>query len=138
MILRLWHGLRLHKWLVFKVRVQRTGARVGGRSFAEFQRCSSHVQESQSARRRERARRSRVVLNSPFLDIPKGGWSNQSVGTGRSPACPAGFCKAFFHVRKDNLFVPLLFKLLSCLHIYTITTFVILLIHTILQPFIKV
>ncbi len=43
-------------------------ARVGGRSFAEFQRCSSHVQESQSARRRERTR---VVLNSPFFGHPQ-------------------------------------------------------------------
>ncbi len=91
------------------------------------------------ARGKRRGRVTRAsFLTVRFLDIPKGGWSNQSVGTGRSPACPAGFCKAFLYVRKDNLFVPLLFKLLSCLHIYTITTFVILLIHTILQPFIKV
>ncbi len=121
----------------FVVRVQRAGfqvslARVGARRY-EF-RSTRELQE----KKREDASLARRFKQSVFLDIPKGGWSNQSVGTGRSPACPAGFCKAFFYVRKDNLFVPLLFKLLSCLHIYTITTFVILLIHTILQPFIKV
>ncbi len=46
-------------------------ARVGGRSFAEFQRCSSHVQESQSTRREESARRSRVVLNRPTWPCPR-------------------------------------------------------------------
>ncbi len=44
-------------------------ARVGGRSFAEFQRCSSHVQESQSARRGEKstplARRFKTVQLGP-------------------------------------------------------------------------
>ncbi len=76
----------------FVVRVQRAGfqvslARVGARSY-EFR----STRELQEKKRRERARRSRVVLNSPFfLDIPKGGWSNQSVGMGRSPAHVHGF-----------------------------------------------
>ncbi len=136
--LRLWHSLRPPPMVGFVVRVQRAGfqvslARVWARRY-EFM-STRELQEG----REERGRVTRAsFLTVRFLDIPKGGWSNQSVGTGRSPACPAGFCKAFFYVRKDNLFVPLLFKLLSCLHIYTITTFVILLIHTILQPFIKV
>ncbi len=79
----------------FVVRVQRASfqvslARVGARSY-EF-RSTRELQE-----KKRRARRSHFVFKqSVFLDIPKGGWSNQSVGTGRSPACPAGFCKAPF------------------------------------------
>ncbi len=57
---------------------------------AEF-RSARELQEGREKRARERA--SSFQLSG--LDVPKGGWSNQSVGTGRSPACPAGFCKAF-------------------------------------------
>ncbi len=61
-------------------------ARVGGRSFAEFQRCSSHVRESQSARREERAS---APLARRFkqtnLALPTGGLSNPIVRMGRSP-----------------------------------------------------
>ncbi len=133
--LRLWHSLRpINGW--FSRRESSGPARtLEGATSEMFKPCS---RESERQKKREGASLARRFKQSVFLDIPKGGWSNQSVGTGRSPAFPAGFCKAFFYVRKDNLFVPLLFKLLSCLHIYTITTFVILLIHTILQPFIKV
>ncbi len=78
----------------FVVRVQRAGfqvslARVGARRY-EF-RSTRELQEG-SERGAPLARR---FKQSVFLDIPKGGWSNQSVGTGRSPACTAGFCKAF-------------------------------------------
>ncbi len=133
-VLRLWHGLGL-LWLVSLWESSGPARTLEGAASEMFKPCS---RESERQKKREGASLARRFKQSVFLDIPKGGWSNQSVGTGRSPACPAGFCKAFFYVRKDNLFVPLLFKLLSCLHIYTITTFVILLIHTILQPFIKV
>ncbi len=139
--LRLWHSLRpINGW--FSRRESSGPARVVGRSRENGKRSFRDVQAMFTRVRAPEEESGRVTrasfLTVRFLDIPKGGWSNQSVGTGRSPACPAGFCKAFFYVRKDNLFVPLLFKLLSCLHIYTITTFVILLIHSILQPFIKV
>ncbi len=122
----------------FVVRVQRAGfqvslARVGARRY-EFR----STRELQEKKRSERARRSRVVLNSPFFwtSLKAAGPIRASVRGGAPPARLV-FAK-HFRVRTDNLFVPLLFKLLSCLHIYTITTFVILLIHTILQPFIKV
>ncbi len=99
------------------------------------------VREPQRVAREEekKARRSRVVLNSPvffWTSLKAAGPIRASVRGGAPPARLV-FAK-HFRVRTDNLFVPLLFKLLSCLHIYTITTFVILLIHTILQPFIKV
>ncbi len=54
-VLRHWHGPRLHKWLVFKVRVQRTGARWSAqlRGVSEmFKPCS---RESERQKRRESA-----------------------------------------------------------------------------------
>ncbi len=51
------------------------------------------ARELQEGREKARERASSFQLSG--LDVPKGGWSNQSVGTGRSPACTAGFCKAF-------------------------------------------
>ncbi len=67
-------------------------ARVGGRSFAEFQRCSSHVQESQSVRREKRAS---APLARRFkqtnLALPAGGLSNPIVRMGRSPPPCPGF-----------------------------------------------
>ncbi len=97
MILRLWHGLRLHKWLVFKVRVQRTGARVGGRSFAEFQRCSSHVQESQSARRRgEGAPLARRFKQSVFWTSLKAAGPIRASVRGGAPPARLVFAKHFF------------------------------------------
>ncbi len=118
----------------FVVRVQRAGfqvslARVGARSY-EFR----STRELQAREEREHAH-SRVVLNCPGWTSPTGGWSNQSVGTGQSPACTT-FLQGTFMWRKIT-FTHVL-KLLSGLHIYNITTFVILLIHTFLQPFIKV
>ncbi len=50
--------------------------------------------------------------------------------------CPWFSCKAF-SMEKRITFGPCI-KLLSSLHIYNITTFVIVLIHEVLQPFIKV
>ncbi len=48
------------------------------------------ARESRSTRR-ERVARWRVVLNSPIWTPPTGGWSNQSVCMGRSPAHVHGF-----------------------------------------------
>ncbi len=65
-VLRHWHGPRLHKWLVSKVRVQQAGARWRSqlRGVSEmFKPCS---RESERQKRRERARR---FFNSPTLDI---------------------------------------------------------------------
>ncbi len=64
-VLRHWHGPRLHKWLVSKVRVQRTGARWR----AQLRGVSEMFKPCQRVKRRERARRSRVVLNRPTFDI---------------------------------------------------------------------
>ncbi len=81
------------RWLV-SLRESPAG-RLPGQPCARFSAPSSGAPES-CKREEKRARRSRVVFKqSVFLDIPKGGWSNQSVGTGRSPACTAGSCKAF-------------------------------------------
>ncbi len=70
-VLRHWHGPRLHKWLVVKVRVQRTGARWRAqlRGVSEmFKPCS---RESESQKRREERAHSRVVLNSPTWPCPR-------------------------------------------------------------------
>ncbi len=68
--LRHWHGPRLHKWLVFKVRVQRTGAcwRAQLRGVSEmFKPCSRESRESE-----ERAFCDwRVVSNSPTWPCPR-------------------------------------------------------------------
>ncbi len=81
------------RWLV-SLRESPAG-RLPGQPCARLSAPSSGAPES-CKREERRARRSRVVFKqSVFLDIPKGGWSNQSVGTGRSPACTAGSCKAF-------------------------------------------
>ncbi len=99
--LRLWHSLRpINGW--FPRRGSSGPARVvgrsrenGKRSFRDVQAMFKRVRAPEEEKRARRAARA-SFLNSPFfLDIPKGGWSNQSVGTGRSPACTAGFCKAF-------------------------------------------
>ncbi len=68
-VLRHWHGPRLHKWLVFKVRVQRTGARWRAqlRGVSEmFKPCS---RESESQKRAFCDWR--VVLNSPTWPCPR-------------------------------------------------------------------
>ncbi len=99
--LRLWHSLRPPPMVGFVVRVQRAGfqvslARVWARSY-EF----GSIRELQEGRARARGRASSFQLSG--LDIPKGGWSNQSVGTGRSPACvQACPCKAFSCDEKNN------------------------------------
>ncbi len=115
-------------------------ARVGGRScengkrsFEELQR----VQESQAMFKRERARAKRVVLNCPSLDIAHRRLVQSERRYGAEPRLHGWFLQGTFMWRKITCFTPVL-KLLPGLHIYNITTFVILLIHTILQPFIKV
>ncbi len=60
-------------------------ARVGGRSFAEFQRCSSHVQESQRVIREEGVLRLARCFKQSNLALPAGGLSNPIVRMGRSP-----------------------------------------------------
>ncbi len=82
------------RWLV-SLRESPAG-RLPGQPCARFSAPSSGAPESCKRRREEKgAPLARHFKQSVFLDIPQGGWSNQSVGTGRSPACPAGFCKAF-------------------------------------------
>ncbi len=66
MILRLWHGPRLHKWLVSKVRVQRTGARWRAqlRGVSEmFKPCS---RESERQKRRASEKRASAPLARRF------------------------------------------------------------------------
>ncbi len=130
-MLRLWHGLGLLQMVGFKASVQRTGfqvnlARVGGRS--------KRVQEH---KKRESACW-RVILNSLIWTPPTGGWSNQSVCIGRSPTHVHGFYPLYTFSCDEKLTFTHVLKLLLGLHIYNITTFVILLIHTFLHPFIQV
>ncbi len=138
MILRLWHGLRLLPMVGSEVSVQRTGARWRAqlRGVSEmFKPCS---RESESQKRRERARRSRVVLNRPTLDIAHRRLVQSERRYGAEPRLHGCFFARHLYVTTNNLFFTPVLKLLPGLHIYNITTFVILLIHTILQPFIKV
>ncbi len=89
-VLRHWHGPKLHKWLVFKVRVQRTGARWRAqlRGVSEmFKPCS---RESESQKRRA-FRDWRVVFKQSNLALPAGGLSNPIVRMGRSPPPCPGF-----------------------------------------------
>ncbi len=84
-VLRHWHGPRLHKWLVFKVRVQRTGARWRAqlRGVSEmFKPCS---RESERQKKREGAPLARRFKQTN-LALPTGGLSNPIVRMGRSPA----------------------------------------------------
>ncbi len=66
-------------------------ARVGGRSFEKFQRCSSHVQESQRVRRGESVLRLARCFKQSNLALPAGGLSNPIVRMGRSPPPCPGF-----------------------------------------------
>ncbi len=84
---------------------------------------------------RERARAQRVVLNCPGLDIAHRRLVQSERRYGAEPRLHGCSCKALSC--DEKLFTPVL-KLLPGLHIYNITTFVILLIHTFLQPFIQV
>ncbi len=65
---------------------------------------SRSSRESRDSRERAHTQACRFKL-SVFWTSPTGGWSNQSVGTGRSPACPATLAR-HFHVTKNN-FLPL-------------------------------
>ncbi len=135
--LRLWHSLRPLRWLV--PRWASSGpARVGGRSRENGKHSFDEFHSSRESREKsEGAPLARRFKQSVFWTSLKAAGPIRASVRGGAPPARLVFAK-HFHVRTDNLFVPLLFKLLSCLHTYTITTFVILLIHTILQPFIKV
>ncbi len=94
-VLRLWHGLGL-LWLVSLWESSGPASRSALRAL-ERAVTSSGAPESCKRRREERggASLARRFKQSVFLDIPKGGWSNQSVGTGRSPACTAALARHF-------------------------------------------
>ncbi len=106
---------------------------VASRSSREF-RDSRDVQERQE---RESARTQRVVLNCPGLDIAHRRLVQSERRYGTKPRLHGCSCKALSCDEKKKTFYTCI-KLLPGLHIYNITTFVILLIHTFLQPFIKV
>ncbi len=83
-VLRHWHGPRLHKWLVSKVRVQRTGARWRAqlRGVSEmFRPCSRESERQKSRESAPLARR----FKQTNLALPTGGLSNPIVRMGRSP-----------------------------------------------------
>ncbi len=90
--LRLWHSLRpINGW--FSRRESSGPVRtLEGAASEMFKPCS---RESERQKKREGASLARRFKQSVFLDIPKGGWSNQSVGTGRSPACTAALARHF-------------------------------------------
>ncbi len=80
-VLRHWHGPRLHKWLVSKVRVQRTGARWR----SQLRGVSEMFKPCSRVKRREERVHSRVVFKLSKLALPAGGLSNPIVRMGRSP-----------------------------------------------------
>ncbi len=107
-VLRLWHGLGL-LWLV-SLWESSGPARVVGRSRENGKRSFRDVQAMFKRVRAPEEERGRVTrasfLTVRFLDIPKGGWSNQSVGTGRSPACTAALARHFFMWGKITCLYP--------------------------------
>ncbi len=136
--LRLWHSLRLPPMVGSEVSVQRTGALEGAVAKTGSVASTSSTEFNRVKREERERAHSRVVLNCPSLDIAHIRLIQSERRYGAEPRLHGWFLQSPFHVRKDNLFLPLLLKLLSGLHIYNITTFVIVLIHKILQPFIKV
>ncbi len=133
--LRLWHSLRpINGW--FSRRESSGPARVVGRSRENGKRSFDEFHSSRESReRRERARHSRVVLNSPFFwTSPKAAGPIRALVRGGAP--PARLLlQGIFHAVR-NTFYPCIKTLIRFTH-YNIT-FVILLIHIILQPFLKV
>ncbi len=123
--------LDFFRWLVSR------RASSGPASRSTLRALEGEARETRSTRERESARW-RVVLNSPIWTPPTGGWSNQSVCMGRSPTHVHGFYPRYTFSCDEKLTFTHVLKLLLGLHIYNITTFVILLIHTFLQPFIQV
>ncbi len=122
------------RWLVWLWESSGPASRSALRAFerAEFRRSARELQEG---REEESAPLARHLFNCPVWTPPTGGWSNQMSVWGGAHPCPWLSCKAFSCERITFTHV---FKLLSSLHIYTITTFVIVLLYEILQPFIKV
>ncbi len=126
--------LDFFRWLVSRRESSRPASRSTLRALeGELQ----GQEESSGAQKRERER-GRVVLNSPIWTPPTGGWSNQSVCMGRSPTHVHGVYPRYTFSCDEKYTFTHVLKLLLGLHIYNITTFVILLIHTFLQPFIQV
>ncbi len=81
-MLRLWHGLGLFRWLVSRWESS------GPASRSSLRRVGGRVARTG----RERVLHTgALLLNCPVLDLPTGGWSNQSVCMGRSPAHVQGF-----------------------------------------------
>ncbi len=128
-VLRLWHGLGL-LWLVSLWESSGPASRSAFTVSYEFM-STRELQE-----RRERRAHSRVVLNCPSLDIAHRRLVQSERRYGAEPRLH-GFLARQSCIMSKKTFTHVL-KLLSGLHIYNITTFVIVLIHTILQPFIKV
>ncbi len=97
------------------------------RSFRDVQAMFKRVRESREERARALARR---------FKLSKFGHQSER----RYGAKPRlhDILARHFHVCDEKITFTHVLKLLSGLHIYNITTFVNLLIHTILQPFIKV
>ncbi len=96
---------------------------------------SSTVQKSQERRELARALARRFKLFA-FGHRPQVAGPIRASVRGGAPPARLVFAR-HFHGEKNNFLISVL-KLLPGLHIYNITTFVIVLIHTFLQPFIKV
>ncbi len=84
-MLRLWHGLGLLQMVGFQG--ESPADRLPGQPCARWR----EKQESPGVQEERERERGRVVLNSPIWTPPTGGWSNQSVCMGRSPAHVHGF-----------------------------------------------
>ncbi len=83
------------RWLVSSWESSGPASRSALRAFERAVTSSWAPESCKREERREGASLARRFKQSVFLDIPKGGWSNQSVGTGRSPACTAALARHF-------------------------------------------
>ncbi len=129
--LRLWHSLRpINGW--FSRRESSGPARtLEGAASEMFKPCS---RESERQKKREGASLARRFKQSVFWTSPKAAGPIRASVRGEAP--PARLLlQGIFHAMRNN-FYPCIKTLIRFTH-YNIT-FVILLIHIILQPFIKV
>ncbi len=131
--LRLWHGLRPPPMVGFVER--ESGGPASRSALRAFERAVTSSGELQEGRESEHANAPRL-FNCPVWTSPKAAGPIRASVRGGAPPARLVFCKAF-SMEKRITFDPCI-KLLSSLHIYNITTFVIVLIYEILQPFIKV
>ncbi len=89
-VLRHWHGPRLHKWLVSKVRVQRTGARWRAqlRGVSEMFKPCSRESERQKRREEKSERAARASFKTVQLGPARGRLVESDCPYGAEPPPP--------------------------------------------------